>query len=460
MLAAMIASTHPAAQKFAAHVNPTLVKLLAASGYGRVYTRAQGTKLWDSEGNEYLDGFAASGVANLGHNPPKLLERVREMLSDDAPTLVHGIEVHAADLGAELARIASPLTRCTFSTTSGGSIDAAIKLARAATKKKPILYCKGGYHGISLGALSIMGYGRLRDPFEPLLEQCFETAFDDLPALDKALTLHKPAAFVVEPIQVEAGVVMPRRDYLADAHALCKQHGVLFVLDESQTGLGRTGSMFAWQAAGFVPDVLVIGEALGGGLVPVSATLTTPEIHDRAYGRIDRFDLQGSTSSGWALGFRVALATLRIIEEERLPEAATERGERLLERLRDEVADHPFVRAVRGHGLLIGLELGPVIPKSSGLFGRILPGLVDLVSKRVFGQWLAVRLLEHGIVCQPASMQWNVLKIEPPLTIEEPEVDQIVDSIVAVLKEHTELLPLLTDVGQRLGSQLLSGWSF
>jgi len=215
--------------------------------------------------------------------------------------------------------------------------------------------------------------------------------------------------------------------------------------------------MFAWQTEGFVPDILVIGEALGGGLVPISAIVMTPELHDRAYGRLDRFDLHGSTFSGWALGCRIAIATLRILEEDRLAEAARERGEQLIERLRDEVANHPFVRAVRGRGLLVGLELGITMPKSSGLLSRILPGLVDIVSRRVFGQWLAVRLLEHGILCQPASFQWNVLKIEPPLTITAPEVDQIIDSIVAVLKEYTEIRPLLTDVGSRLGSQLLSG---
>jgi len=455
------ASSHTHTQKFATHVNPSLVKLLNAFGYARIYTRAQGTKLWDSAGNEYLDGLAAFGAANLGHNHPKLIERVRQMLGDEAPNLVpNAIDANAAELGEALAR-ASGLTRCMFSTTGGEAIDSAIKLARAATRRKPIVYCKGGYHGTSLGPLSVMGHGRLRDPFEPLIPQCFETAYDDLPALDRVLTEHKPAAFVVEPVQAEAGVIVPKRDYLSEASALCKKHGTLMILDEAQTGLGRAGEkMFAFQNDGFTPDVLVLGESLGGGLLPISATLTTPTIHDQAYGRIDRFDLHGSTFSGWALGCRVALATLSIIEEEKLAEAAAVRGEQLRERLRDEIADHPFVRGVRGRGLIVGVELGPTMPKSSGILGRILPGLVGLVSKRVFGQWLAIRLLEHGILCQPASMQWNVLKIEPPLTITEPEVHQIVDSIVAVLKEYTELRPLLTDVGQRIGTQLLTGLPF
>src|SRR5262245_6953767 len=138
----MSGSTHPAALKFAAHVNPSFVKLLGAFGYGRVYERASGTKLWDSEGREYLDYLAALGAMNLAHNHPRLLERVRAMLADDAPNLVHtGIAVHAAELGSELARLAPPLSRTLFSTTGGEAVESAMKLARAATKRKGILYC-------------------------------------------------------------------------------------------------------------------------------------------------------------------------------------------------------------------------------------------------------------------------------------------------------------------------------
>lgn len=455
----MSGSTHPAAQKFALHVNPAYVRLLGAFGYGRVYERAEGTRLWDSDGREYLDFVASYGAANLGHNPPALLERMRAMLDDGAPSLVQtGIGVHAAELGAAIARLTAPLTRCLFSTECGEAIDAAMKLARAATKRKALLYCRGAAHGASLGPLSIAGSGRLRDPFEPLIPQCFEVPFDDLAALERALVDAKPAAFVVEPIQAEAGVAIPKQDYLRAAHELCKKHGALLVLDETQTALGRTGAMFAYQDEGFVPDVLVFGNALGGGIVPIAATVTTPEIHDRAYGRIDRFDLHGSTFSGWTLGCRVATATLALVEEQGLPDAARVRGAQLADRLRDRIGSHPFVKGVRGRGLLVAIELGPT--KSGGLLRRLLPGFVDVLSKRVFGQWLAVRLLERGILARPALHQWNVLKLSPPLTVSEEEIERVVATVADVLAEYTELRPLLTDVGQRLGTQFLSGWSF
>jgi putrescine aminotransferase len=455
----MSALHHPAAQKYATHVNPAFVKLLGAFGYGRVFTKARGTTLWDSDGREYLDCLSAFGVMNLGHNPPKLIERVKEILSDDALNLCHvGIQVHAADLAAHLASLAPPLERVLFSSSGGEAIESAMKLARAATKRKAFLYCRGGFHGTGLGPLSIMGHGRLRDPFEPLLPECYEIPFDDLVALAKALEQRKPAAFIVEPIQAEAGVVMPHGDYLKQAHALCREAGTLFVLDEVQTGLGRTGKTFAYEHEGFVPDVLVLGKALGAGLVAVSAALTTAEIHDRAYGRVDRFDLHGTTFSGNAFGCRIALAGLDILREDELAQKAADRGEQLRERLRDLLADHPFVKAVRGRGLLVGLELGAT--RTSGLLGRLLPGVVEGLSRRVFGQWLALRLLERGIVAQPASQQWNVLKLEPPLTVTEQEIDRVVDTIVELLAEYTDIKSLVADVGQRLGTQALSGWSF
>jgi putrescine aminotransferase len=454
-------SQHPAVQKYAAHVNPAFVKLLGAFGYGRVFTRARGSTLWDSEGKEYLDCLAAFGVMNLGHNPPKLLERVKEeILADDAPNLCHvGIQVHAAELAAYLASLSPPLERVLFSSSGGEAVESAMKLARASTKRKPILYCRGGFHGTGLGPLSIMGSGRMRDPFEPLLPECYEVPFDDVVALAKELELRKPAAFIVEPIQAEAGVLVPYRDYLSQAHALCKAAGTLLVLDEVQTGLGRTGKMFAFEHEdGLTPDILVLGKALGGGLVPLSAALTTVEIHDRAYGRMDRFDLHGTTFSGNSFACRVARAGLDILRDDELAENAAARGVQLAEGLRGALLDHPFVKAVRGRGLLVGLELGA--KEAGGFLARLLPGVVDQLSRRVFGQWLALRLLEKGIVAQPASQQWNVLKLEPPLTVTEAEIDRVVETLAGILAEYTDLKKLVADAAHRFGMQALAGWSF
>jgi putrescine aminotransferase len=442
-------TTHPVIERYAEHVNPKLL------GHGRVFVRAKGARVWDHEGREYLDFVAGMGAASLGHSPPRVVAALERALQDEAPNLMQmGPQPAAADLAAMLADRARPLTMCLFASSGSEAISQALKLARAATGKKALLYCRGGFHGAGMGALSVTGHGRLRDPFEPLVGQTYEVPFADLTALEAALKAHKCAALVTEPIQAEAGVVFPPTRWLAEARALCKRHGALFVLDEVQTGLGRTGRMFAYQDEGATPDVLVLGKALGGGMVPIAATLTTPEIHKKAFVGTD--DVVG-TYSGNTLACRAAIATLETLKEDDLVEAAATRGRRLLHGLKDRLRDHPLVRDVRGRGLLVAVELGPT---ESGLVNRLLPGVVEQVSKRVFGQWLALRLLEDGVLCQPALQQQNVLKLEPPLNVSEEDVDRVVDATARILDGYRDLRSLLADAGKRLGNKVLGGWPF
>ena len=453
-------TSHPSVQRYARHVNPAFVKLLGALGHARVFVRARGTRVWDDQEREYVDFLAASGTVNLGHNPPRLLAKLRDALSDDAINLIHmGPQVYAGDCAEALTAKTGPLSMCLFANTGGEAIESAMKLARAATKRAGILYCKGGVHGTGLGPLSIMGSGRMRDPFEPLIPDCFEIPFGNLDALETALRERKIAGFVVEPIQAEAGVILAPRYYLKDAADLCKRHGTLLVLDEVQTGLGRCGTMFAYEAEDFVPDVLVVGTALGGGVVPISAALTTPELHHRAFGSMDKFDLHGSTFSGNAFACRAALETLAILDEEQLAAASAERGERLLTSLQARLDGHPLVREVRGRGLLVAIELGS--PEAAGgWLSRLSAGVMEQVSRRIFAQWLAVRLLEHGVLAQPASQQWNVLRLEPPLIVTDDEIDDVISTIGEILDEYREVGPLLRDAGERLGKQLVGGWTF
>jgi len=253
-------SSHPSVARYAEHINPAFVKLLGAFGYGRAFVRARGTRLWDHEGREYVDFLSGFGSANLGHNHPKLRERIREALFDDVPNLVHvGPPVHAADLAFELTKRTGPLSVCLFSCSGSEAVEAALKLARAATGRKTLVYCKNGYHGLNLGTLSVNGVPRMRELFEPLVPACEEIPFGDLEALDHALSRHKCAAFLVEPIQAEGGVVVPPSGYLRAARELCRRRGTLLILDEVQTGIGRTGTFFACEADGVFPDVLVLG---------------------------------------------------------------------------------------------------------------------------------------------------------------------------------------------------------
>jgi len=452
------ASDHPAVALYARHVNPAFVKLLGVFGYGRLFVRARDVWVWDHAGRQYLDFLAGFGSANVGHNHPRLIERLRAFLDEEALNLCHvGPSARAAELAAALAHLADPLTVCLFASSGAEAVEAGLKLARAATGRPGFLYSQGGFHGTNLGTLSVMGEERMRRPFEPLLPGCERVPFGDLGALQTHLATRRFAAFLVEPIQCEAGVVMPPAGYLAEAQELCRRSGTLLVLDEVQTGLGRTGTMFAYQAEGFVPDVLVLAKALGGSLAPISAALTRPEVHAKAYGATDRFDLHSSTFGGNSLSCVTALETLHILADEELIANSQARGAELLAQLRERLAGHPLVREVRGRGLLIGVELGPT---ERGFLNRLSPALVEMISKKAFGQWLALRLLERGIICQPASQAWNVLKLEPPLTARSEHVRQMVDALGEVLDEYRGVTPIVKDVTERLLRQFLAGWRF
>lgn len=446
-------------QRYMDHVNPAFIQLLGTFGFGRVFVRADGMKLWDDHDREYLDFLAGFGAINLGHNPAELAKAITRALDDKHPNIMHvGPQVWAGELGAALAARFPKLRVSLFSCSGGEAVEAAMKLARAATKRPGIVYATGGFHGTGLGNLSVMGFSRWQKPFRPLVPDCFEVPFGDLEALKALLKKRKIAGVLLEPIQGEAGVLMPPGAYLAGVQALCRRYGALFMLDEVQTGLGRTGRLCCYQHEGDLdPDVVILGKSLGGSLIPISATLTRTEIQKKAYGSVFKFDLHGSTLSGNALGCRVALETLRLIDEWGLCERAQTRGEQLQASLEARLSGHPLVRAVRGQGLLVGLELGPT---GSSWVQRLAPRLVKLLSRQVLGQWLSVRLLERGLLTQPASQQWDVLKLTPPLTVSAEEVDTLVDAIGQILDEYRDLTPLVLDVTKRLGDQKKSGWLF
>ncbi|MBI4511413.1 MAG: aspartate aminotransferase family protein [Deltaproteobacteria bacterium] len=451
--------THPAAALYAEHVNPAFVRLLGTFGYGRVFVRARGVELWDTEERRYIDFLAGFGAASLGHNPPRLIARLNEALVQDLCHVMHiGPQALAGELGEALAQRLPALPMALLSLSGGEAVEAAIKVARAATGRPAIVSCEGGFHGSGLANLSVMGHRRWRKPFEPLLPECHRVPFGDLEALEVVLKKHRVAAFLLESIQGEAGVVMAPDNYLREAQDLCRRYGALFILDEVQTGLGRTGRLFAFQHFnGIDPDIVVLGKTLGGALVPVAATLTRRDLQEKAYGTAKTFDLHGSTYAGYALGCVVALEVLRAIKDEGLVEASEQKGRRLREGLQRRIGTHPLVREVRGRGLLVGIELGDT---GSGWLQRIAPGVVNAVSREVLGQWLALRLLEAGYVCQPASQAWNVLKLTPPFTMDEATIDAFVEAVGVIFDEYRDLGPLIADVSRRIGSQYMNGWDF
>lgn len=448
------------------HVNPTFTKLLGLLGYGRVWTRGEGTRLYDDAGRSYLDLLAGFGATNLGHNHPALHRALIDALAAMPVHVCHvGPTPHEAAVGERLARSAgAPFEIGLMSSSGAEAVEAAIKLARAATRRPGVLSCKGGFHGLSLGTLSIMGAPRLRTPFEPLLPHCTAVPFGELAPVRAALATKRFACFVVEPIQAEAGVIVPPPGYLAEVRALCDATGTLLVLDEVQTGIGRTGTTYAFQGEGVVPDLLVLAKGLGGGIVPVGATLTSRALHQRAYGGLDRFDAHGSTFAGNALACAAAIATLDIVEKDQLAARAHALGDYLQSALTARIGKHPLVRDIRGRGLLVGVELGTtatgLIHGLGARLAELSPRAGRLAPPPFVGQWISVRLLEAGYLCQPTAHEWDVLKIEPPLTISERELDDFVGGLGDVLDDYRSAAAILKDVGVRMAARGAKGWAW
>lgn len=396
------------------HVNPTLARLEAGSGVSREFVRAAGCSLWDREGREYLDFGAGHGSFSLGHYDPDLVAALSAELKSQ-PLQIHsmGPSQHMGELAEALvSRLGAPYSIAFFTNSGTEAVEGALKLARAATGRRKVVYCRGAYHGTTLGSLSMMAEGPLRDGFEPLLTDFIATPYNDADRLRSLLQARDVAAFVVEPVQCEAGVLLPSGSFLRDAVELCRAAGTLSVFDEIQCGLGRTGRLFAFEHWDCKPDVITTGKAFGGGLMPIGAYVTSRQIQDRAYGTFVNCGIHHSTFGGNSLACRVALAALAKLSDETLLAGVRERGAAFLSTLRLKFAGSRLISDIRGVGFLIGLEFrmqdhpwllweNMGLPEFSGL--NSIPFLVMR------------EMLKEGVVVHVCAHNWSVLKIEPPL---------------------------------------------
>lgn len=400
------------------YVNPDFVKLLEALDFGRCYVRAVGTRLWDDRGREYTDFLAGYGVHNLGHNPPAVVAALQSALQQQAPSMLNvDAPAAAGQLAERLCAVTAPaLCRTAYANSGAEAVEIALKAARLATGRPTVLYCHGGFHGLTTGAAALLGEDRFRAHLGLGSMGSDGIPFNDLAALRRACETLQPAALVVEPIQAEGGINVPTPDYLPGLRELCTRHGVLLVVDEIQTGLGRTGRRFAADLERVQPDILLLGKALSGGLVPVAATMMTAAVWRRAFDGPERCLLTGSTFAGNHLAMTAALATLESLEHEGLATAAAQRGTELLAQLQALMPRHSMVRAVRGTGLLVGIEFQP----PAGFWMRLVPAWAR---PGLFAHVVAAELLHrHAFLTQPCSLAPGVLRCEPPLTVSPEEI--------------------------------------
>ena len=436
----------------ARHLNEQMVKVLRAIGYDIGFCRGEGAYLYDRDGVRYLDLLSGFGVFAIGRNHPVLRDALKSVLDGELPNLVQMDVSPLAGILAErlLARV--PYLDKVFFTNSGTeTVEAAIKFARAATGRTGIVYCEHAFHGLSYGALSLNGDEVFRNGFEPLLPDCVAIPFNDLPALEKALRFRTTAAFIVEPIQGK-GVNLPADDYLKGAAKLCRRYGTLFVADEIQTGLGRTGRFLAIEHWNVEPDMVLISKSLSGGHVPVGALLTRQDVFEKMFNRMDRAVVHGSTFAKNDLAMAAGIATLDVLDSEKLIENAARMGERLLRGFEAMRERYELVREIRGKGLMIGIEFGA--PKSLKLKSSW--NLIEAANKGLFCQLITIPLLkDHKILCQVAGHGSHTVKLLPPLVVSEADCDWILSAFDSVIADSHRVPGAIWSLGKTLAGHAM-----
>jgi len=434
------------------HLNGQMVKVLQTIGYDVDFCRGKGQYLYDRDGTRYLDLLSGFGVFAIGRNHPVLREALKSVLDSELPNLVQmDVSTLAGILAERLLARVPYLDKVFFANSGAESVEAAIKFARAATGRPGIVYCEHAFHGLSYGALSLNGDDVFRSGFEPLLPDCFSVPFNDLLALEKALRSRTIAAFIVEPIQGK-GVTLPADDYLKTAADLCRRHGTLFVADEIQTGLGRTGRFLAVEHWGVEPDMVLIAKSLSGGHVPVGAVLARKHIFEKVFNRMDRAVVHGSTFAKNDLAMAAGIATLDVLASEGMIENAARTGEYLLRGLAAMTERYELLREVRGKGLMIGIEFGP--PKSFKLKSSW--NILEAANKGLFCQLITIPLLkDHKILCQVAGHASHTVKLLPPFVISDADCDWILDAFDSVIADSHRVPGAIWSLGKTLAGHAM-----
>ena len=429
------------------HLNEQMVRVLKTLGYDVGFCRGTGQYLFDRKGAKYLDLLSGYGVFAIGRNHPALRDALKSVLDAELPGLVQfDVSPLAGLLAQRLLGYMPYLDKVFFANSGAETVEAAIKFARGATGRPGIVYCAHAYHGLTYGALSLTDDPNFRGGFQPLLPGCTAVPFNDLEALEHALSSREVAAFIVEPIQGK-GVNVPTDDFLPGAATLCRKYGTLMVADEIQTGMGRTGRFLAVEHWNVEPDIVLLSKALSGGHVPVGAVLTRKSVFDKIFNQMERAVVHGSTFAKNDLAMAAGIATLEVLKSEKLIEAAAKRGAELRLALNRMVPGYEFLKDVRGKGLMIGLEFGP--PKSLRL--KASWNVLETANKGLFCQLITVPLFkDHKILTQVSGHGSHTIKLLPPLTITEQDCTWIETSFDSVIASSHKVPGAIWSLGKTL----------
>ncbi|MGI6587442.1 MAG: aspartate aminotransferase family protein [Peptococcia bacterium] len=424
-------------ENYRRYINPSLVDVLGLMDFDKLFIKASGVHVWDNEDNQYLDFLGGYGSLNLGHNPPEILSAIEKVKS--RPNILQAsLNPLAAALAANLAQVTpgGELSRVFFCNSGTEAVEGALKLARAAQpEKKKIIYCQNSFHGKSHGSLSVTGREKFQKPFRPLLPYCEAVPFGDLESLEKALANNNVAAFIIEPMQGEGGINIPPKGYLTKVRKLCDQYDTFLIIDEVQTGLGRTGALFACEHEQITPDIMCLAKSLGGGIMPIGAYLTKPHIWDRVYQGKDKYALHTSTFGGNSLAMAAGLSTLENIIRKNLAQEAQKKGDYLLEKLAQLKAKHNLIKDVRGKGLLIGIEFNQ--PEVNNFVNKLFKGKINKLTHEYFASLVAGELMnKYHIITAYTLNNPQVIRLEPPLIINYPDLDQVVIALDEILSQN------------------------
>ncbi len=397
-------------------INPAMAKLFRFMGLSTVEWEAEGSIIRDIDGKTYIDCLGGYGVFSLGHRHPKVVAAVKDQLDKMPLSSKVLFNKPLADLSALLASITPGDLKYSFIVNSGTeAVEGALKLARIHTGRTKIISTINSFHGKTLGALSATGRELFRDPFKPLLSGFQHVPFNDSNAI-KEMIDEDTAAVIIEPIQGEGGIIVPVDEYLPKVRSLCDQYGALLICDEVQTGLGRTGAMFAADHYHVVPDIITTAKALGGGVMPIGAFTALPTIWEKY---ITSPFLHTSTFGGNPLACAAAIATIKVLQEEKLVEKSAETGAYFLAKLQALQQAFPdVIQEVRGKGLMIGIEL----------------------TKEGIGGLLMSELINKGVLVAYTLNNPKVIRIEPPLIISQEVVDIVLKALADAIEMAHDMI--------------------
>lgn len=398
------------------YINPSIVRLFRFMGLSTPAKQAQGCIIVDQDGKEYIDCLGGYGVFSLGHRHPKVVEAVKQQLDLMPLSSKVLFDETTGDLAALMAEITpGDLTYSFFANSGAEAVEGAIKLARIHTGRKQIIATANSFHGKTMGALSATGRDLFRQPFHPLLEGFTHAPYGDVSAI-KSLISEQTAAVIVEPIQGEGGIIVPPEHYLPELRSICDNFNALLIVDEVQTGLGRTGEMFACNHQAVIPDIITTAKALGGGVMPIGAFTARSAVWEKY---ITSPFLHTSTFGGNPLACAAACAAIRVICSDNLAERSRIKGDYLIKRLKCLRDMFPGVIAdIRGKGLMIGIEL-----TNEGIGGVLMSELIN-----------------HGILVAYTLNNPKVIRIEPPLIIEDSLLEEVLKGFYSAVENADSML--------------------